>query len=196
MSDEETISVYDAQAETYAGLVTRDTPDQDLQAFIDAVPVGGIVLDLGCGPGNSAAMMRDAGLETYAIDASAEMVKLAIDTYGIPAQQATFDDLQSTDHYDGIWANFSLLHASKNDMPCHLAAIKQALKPGGVFHIGTKLGENSNRDRIGRFYSYYSEAELMQLLREAGFTPRTTRHDAGTGLDGSVSDFIIILSDG
>lgn len=196
MSDNETIKVYDAQAGKYANLVSRDTPDQDLQAFIDALPAGGTVLDLGCGPGNSAAMMQDAGLETYAIDASAEMVKLARETFGVTAQQATFDDLQGTDHYDGIWANFSLLHASKADMPRHLAAIKQALKPGGIFHIGTKLGKDSARDKIGRLYSYYTQDELTGLLHDAGFTPRSIRLDSGTGLDGSVSDFIIILSDG
>lgn len=195
MTDTKTISVYDAKARSYADLVSRETPDQDLQAFIDAMPQGGLALDLGCGPGNSAAMMQKAGLQAEAMDASAEMVKLASETYGIDARQATFDDLDSVARYDGIWANFSLLHAAKTDMPRHLAAIKRALKPGGIFHIGTKLGEESARDKIGRMYSYYSGPELKALLQDAGFTPRSTRLDAGTGLDGSVSDFIIILSD-
>ncbi len=196
MSDEETISVYDAQAEKYANLVSRDTPDQDLQAFIDAMPDGGFALDLGCGPGNSAAMMQDVGLRVAATDASAAMVKLARDKFELDATQATFDDITGSDIYDGVWANFSLLHAPKANMPRHLDAIKTALKPGGIFHIGMKLGTDSARDRIGRMYSYYSEDELKGLLKNAGFTPRSTRKSKDKGLDGTMADYIIVLSNG
>ena len=196
MTDKETIDVYNARAASYKDLVSRDTPDQDLQAFIDAMPAGGLALDLGCGPGNSAAMMMAAGLQVEASDASSEMVKIASDTYGVDAQVATFDDLDATDRYDGIWANFSLLHAPKADMPRHLAAIKQALKPGGIFHIGVKTGADELRDSIGRMYSYYEVAELDALLIAAGFTPRTHREGVDKGLSGEMASFVIILSDG
>lgn len=195
MSDNQTIEVYDAEAERYAKLVSRPAPSADLQAFIDAVPQGGRVLDLGCGPGNSASMMRDAGLDVAASDASAEMVRIAHEIHGIEARQARFDDLTEHCAYDGIWANFSLLHAPKTDMPNHLAAIHRALKPGGIFHIGLKLGDDAARDKLGRFYSYYRETELMDLLDAAGFTPRSPRFGEDTGLDGSMARFIIVLSD-
>ncbi len=196
MSDRETIDVYNARAASYDTLVSRSTPDADLRAFIDAVPPGGLVLDLGCGPGNSAAMMAAAGLVVEASDASHEMVKIARDTYGVDAQVATFDDLAAVGRYDGIWANFSLLHASKADMPRHLAAIKRALKPGGVFHIGVKTGTDELRDSIGRMYSYYTVPELDGLLQAAGFTPHSHREGVDKGLSGEMASFVIILSDG
>lgn len=196
MSDKATIDVYNARAASYNDLVSKDAPDADLQAFIDAVPQGGLVLDLGCGPGNSAAMMNAAGLRAEATDASTEMVKLAQGTYGVDAKLALFDDLSEVDRYDGIWANFSLLHAPKSDMPRHLAAIKTALKPGGVFHIGLKTGTQSERDSIGRMYSYYTVPELNGLLAQAGFTPRTQREGVDKGLSGEMAPFVIILSDG
>ena len=80
-------------------------------------------------------------------------------------------------------------------MPRHLAALKQAIRPGGVFHIGTKLGDDTARDTIGRFYSYYQEEELIDLLKSAGFAPRTPRFGTQAGLDGVVAPFIILLSD-
>ena len=54
--DTETLRVYDAKADEYAKLVAS-SPDTQLTEFMEALPLGGHVLDLGCGPGNSAAMM-------------------------------------------------------------------------------------------------------------------------------------------
>lgn len=196
MSDRETIEVYNARAQSYDELVSRDTPDADLQAFIDAVTPGGLVLDLGCGPGNSAAMMRDAGLKPEAVDASEEMVRIARERYGLDARMALFDDITGHDLYDGIWANFSLLHAPKDAMPRHLATLRQALKPGGVFHIGMKTGTHVGRDPIGRFYSYYEVEELKGLLQEAGFTPSRIREGVDKGLSGNMDPFVVILCDG
>ncbi|MCY4333226.1 MAG: class I SAM-dependent methyltransferase [Litoreibacter sp.] len=194
MTDKQTIEVYDARAKQYLDLVSRTEPDADLHAFLDAMPAGGHALDLGCGPGNSAAMMRDAGLIVEAWDASAEMVAIAQKKFGLDAKQAVFNDLTSESSYDGIWANFSLLHAPKAEFPRHLAAIKTALKPGGVFHIGMKLGAEDHRDKIGRLYTYFTLDALKTHLQEAGFTPRRIREGSEAGLSGEVSPFAVILS--
>ncbi|KUJ85088.1 SAM-dependent methyltransferase [Ruegeria marisrubri] len=195
MSDEATIRVYDQRAGEYAGLTDGyNSADPQLAAFIAAVPAGGRVLDLGCGPGTAAAAMARAGLVVQAVDASAEMVALAARHPGVTARQATFNDITEVAAYDGIWANFSLLHAARADFPRHLAALHRALKPGGVFHIGMKLGQGEGRDRLGRHYSYYGEDELKILLRDAGFTVTGHRLGSGTGLDGTVSDWIVVAA--
>ena len=198
MTDKRTIAVYDAKADDYARLVSRDKPDRDLQAFLDAMPKGGRALDLGCGPGNSAAIMREAGLEVEAWDASEQMVELARRKEGVTVRKATFDALEGerADSFDGIWANFSLLHAPKEDLPRHLNAIRKVIKTGGLFHIGMKLGEGEHRDRIGRQYSYYTLEELISLIETAGFAPQRIREGEEAGLSGETSPFAVILSDG
>ncbi|SHF08730.1 Methyltransferase domain-containing protein [Ruegeria intermedia] len=191
MTDPRTIAVYDAQADRYADLTDADnTGDPQLARFIAAVGRGGRVLDLGCGPGASAVVMAQAGLRVEALDASAEMVTLAGRHPGVTARQAGFADLDAVATYDGVWANFSLLHAPRHDFPAHLAAVHRALRPGGVFFIAMKLGQGEGPDRLGRFYSYYSEDELKDFLHAAGFTVTDRRLGSGTGLDGSVSDWI------
>ena len=190
MTDRKTIAVYDARVADYAKLDTSDTPGETLAAFIAALPRGGLVLDLGCGPGTSARHMARAGLRVDALDASAEMVALARGIEGVAARQGSFDALEAEGVYDGVWANFSLLHAPRTDMPRHLAAIHRALKPGGLFHIALKEGSGAGRDSIGRFYTYYGEAELSDLLRDAGFTPGTTRRGRGKGLSGRSDPWI------
>ncbi len=194
MADQKTIDVYNAKATDYAKMVSRTTPDKDLRNFIDSIPKGGLVLDLGCGPGNSAAMMQTAGLIPEAMDASAQMVELARTKYGLNVTHATFDHLNAKARYDGIWANFSLLHAAKSDMPRHLSAIHAALKPRGHFHIGMKLGTGEIRDTMDRMYTYYEDAELKNMIQTAGFTLLNSRNDAMEGMTGNVEPFTIITA--
>jgi len=195
--DPRTIDVYDTQAADYAAKTDRhNVEDPRLRAFIAACPTGGHVLDLGCGPGMSAAEMARAGLRVTALDASAEMVAMAGRHAGVTARQATFDEITGEAVFDGVWANFSLLHAPRGDFPRHLAAVKRALKPGGALMIGMKLGEGEGRDRLGRYYTYYGEEELLRNLRDAGFTVTDRHRGRGEGLDGSVSDWISVAAHG
>ncbi|MEM7068122.1 MAG: class I SAM-dependent methyltransferase [Pseudomonadota bacterium] len=193
MSDKETIAVYDDEVDKYAKVVSTDTPHKMLQLFASKLGKSDKVLDLGCGPANFSAWMRDQGLDVDPVDASSEMVRHANDTYDINARVGMFDDLDATDHYDGVWASFSLLHAAKQDFPRHLHQIHTALKPNGIFYIGMKLGEQAKRDELGRLYSYYQEDELKKYLEKTGFSITDSSTDEGVGLSGKVSAFIEII---
>ncbi len=192
MIDDETISAYNTQVEAYADLTRSTSPDPHLVAFMAHVVPVGHILDLGCGPANAAAEMREHNFEVDAVDASPEMVRLANKTHYIGARLATFDDIDGYDTYDGIWANFSLLHAPVEDFPRHLNALYRALKPGGHFHIGMKLGTGSARDKLGRHYSYYSQSELSDLLNTAGFVVVTASTGEDLGLAGDIEPWIAL----
>jgi SAM-dependent methyltransferase len=194
MSDRETIAVYDARAGDYAKLEPSDTPSDTLATFISALPEGARVLDLGCGPGTSARHMVRAGCVVDALDASAEMIGLASAIEGVTARQASFDDVSGTAIYDGVWANFSLLHAPRADMPKHLAAIHTALKPGGIFHIAVKEGIGEGRDALGRHYTYYTEADLTTILESAGFSVGPYRRGRDKGLSGTDDNWISVTA--
>jgi len=195
-ADAETIAVYDAQAAKYARLTENESGTAKLLAFIAALPTAGHVLDLGCGPGHSSATMAEHGLAVTALDASREMVALAGAHQGVTARQATFDQIDGTALYDGIWANFSLLHAPRADMARHLARLHRAAKPGARLHIGLKTGTGEKRDSIGRLYTYYTKAELTRLLAEAGFTVTATDTGCDAGLDGQMADWITVTAHG
>lgn len=196
MSDPETLAVYDAKIDDYAQLTEDEAAGAQLSRFLDALPAGAHVLDLGCGPGHAAAAMQAQGMTVDAVDASAEMVKHAREVLNVPARQATFDDIDGTDVYDGIWASFSLLHAPRSEMPRHLAALNSALKPGGILSIGMKLGTGEARDALGRFYTYYTKTELIGLLTAAGYTVKDHHLGSGVGLDGTTADWITITAHG
>lgn len=193
-SDRETLKVYGDMAADYAAMSSEAAKDPALETFISALPKTAHVLDLGCGPGNAAARMAQAGLTVDATDATQAMVDMAGRHAGVNAWVATFDDLTGTDIYDGIWANFSLLHAPRGDMPRHLGTLRELLRVGGMFHIGMKTGSGEKRDPLGRLYTYYTAEELTTLLQDAGFTPFSSRTGQDKGLDGVMADWITITA--
>ena len=191
MSDQETLRVYAVQAKTYATLVQESlSSDPLLKDFIGALPKGAAVLDLGCGPGTAAHVMADAGLSVTATDAVSEMIEIAQSHPKVTARVASFDDIAEVNTYQGIWANFSLLHAPRIDMPRHLAGLHKALAVGGLLHIALKTGTGETRDKIGRIYTYYEDAELTGLLEQAGFTVTSRTTGCDKGMDGTMADWI------
>ncbi|EAQ03858.1 hypothetical protein OB2597_11461 [Pseudooceanicola batsensis HTCC2597] len=193
MSDARTIAAYDGRAGDYAAMTADIGEVTALRSFIAALPSGARVLDLGCGPGHAAAGMAEAGLSPDPVDASAEMVALAR-ARGLPARQARFGDITARDRYDGIWANFSLLHAPRATFPGHLARLHRALRPRGLLHLGMKTGEGEARDTLGRFYTYYRPEELLGHLAHAGFTVTGCAEGKGKGLAGTVDPWCLVTA--
>jgi len=194
MTDQKTISVYDTQVDNYAELVNKQTVDDTLLNFISRFKPNDFILDLGCGPASSSATMREHGLRVDPTDASIEMVKLANKTFNIGARQLLFEELDATNTYNGIWANFSLLHASREEFPSILSSLHLSLKPNGLLHIGMKLGTGSARDKLDRYYTYYSEQELRDLLAQAGFNVEREEQGEALGLAGSKEPWVALQS--
>ncbi len=192
MTDDKTIAAYDRSVDAYADLIANAPPHPTLLSFVAKLQPCGRVLDLGCGPANASAFMRAGGFKVDPVDASAEMVKLANATFDIGARLAVFDDICGENIYDGIWANFSLLHATAGQLPHHLTNLHRALIPGGVFHIAMKLGEGAERDKFARRYTYYSQTELETHLIAADFAIIETALGEDMGLAGNVEPWIAL----
>jgi len=192
VADSKTISAYDSQVDSYLDLISEQPEDQQLLDFISKFNPNEYILDLGCGPAISSMTMREHGLRVDPTDASKEMVNLANTKFNIGARQAAFEDIDSKDIYDGVWANFSLLHATREDLPNILTAIKQALKSKGVFHLGMKIGQGSKRDKFNRLYSYYSQEELTAHLEKSGFLVENVELGEAIGLAGDVEPWIAL----
>ncbi len=192
MPDKLTLHFYDTAAERYANLTKTGTPDANLLAFMELLPEGGEVLDLGCGPARASYHMRAAGFRPDPVDASTGMVDLANETHDIGARLMTFDELDAIATYDGVWANFSLLHAPAADLPRLLGAIAHALRPRGVFHIGMKVGTGEHRDSIDRLYTYVTVDGLRDLLSTAGFEILATVEGKEKGCAGTLDPFVVM----
>jgi len=192
MPDKKTLNTYNAKAAHYADTFSSDGPSETLLAFLSQLPAGGRVLDLGCGPGAASAQMRDAGFDPDPMDASEGMIAMAVERYGLPARLGTFDDINGDAIYDGIWANFSLLHAPREALPRHFKALGQATKAGGTIHVGMKTGDGTHRDAMDRLYTFVTVPELSTLFEDAGFTVNHIKEGAERGMAGTVDPFVIM----
>ncbi|MDG2403716.1 MAG: class I SAM-dependent methyltransferase [Paracoccaceae bacterium] len=144
--------------------------DEELQkAFLAHLPPPAKILDLGCGHGIISAQFKDLGHNVTSWDPSPEMQKVALARFAVSIDIKSFEDLSETSNFDGIYANFSLLHVLKHDLRRHLHTLKTALVTGGVLHMAMTLGVGETRDKQGRFYAYYSRSDLENALIDCGF---------------------------
>lgn len=191
--DKQTLDIYDEKAVEYATKFGKDdNVDTQLGRFLEHMPDGARLWDLGCGPGRSAGLMARAGHRVLATDASAQMVALASKWDGVETRQETFDDIAGEAEFDGIFANFSLLHAEDVALPGYVARLAKALKPKGIFHIGMKTGEGMYRDGIGRRYTYVSEDGLEALLTGVGLSVIDRWTGNSPGLSGEAAPWVVM----
>jgi SAM-dependent methyltransferase len=163
------IDFYDRNAEAFfSGTVSLDV--EAIRArFLAFVPVGGRILDAGCGSGRDALAFHRAGYDVRAFDGSHEMVRLAREHTGLPVQLRTFDDLDLGCCFDGIWASASLLHVPRARLPGVTASLVRALRPAGAMYVSMKRGAG-DREVDGRLFVDVDEQGLAQLLEGASLT--------------------------
>lgn len=176
MSVKETIATYDRIAERYASRwENRSVIDAEVQRFVDAVSAGGLVLDIGCGPGFDCATLRSHALRVVGIDLSWGMLQSGIRRYAGDFVQADMRRLPIWGGIDGVWCNAALLHLSRQDAKQALREFRRVLVPSGVLFLAVKEGhgEMQRSDGYGsdapRYFTYWQEEQLDTTLRESGF---------------------------
>ncbi|MEL6196442.1 MAG: class I SAM-dependent methyltransferase [Pseudomonadota bacterium] len=189
-SDPGTLDFYDHNAEAYAACAETEDGLRHLALFAADLPPGGRVLDLGAGEGWAAGWLAGEGFQAVAYDASESLLALAAARPGVETRLGTFEELDAYSEFDGIWASFSLLHAPRASLPGNLSRIATALIPGGRLFVGLKEGDYEERDRLGRFYAYFTVDEVLGALRDTGFEVLQASSAEGKGMTGEVQSFL------
>ncbi|WP_454849813.1 class I SAM-dependent methyltransferase [Rhizobium binxianense] len=178
-----TTTFYDENAEAYANR-KRSLPRERLDAFLAELSPGASILELGCGGGQDSAYMLAQGFDVTPTDGSAELARRAEKLIGQPVRIMLFQELDAERSFDGVWAQASLLHVPRAELPDVFGRIHRALRPGGIIHASFKAGLAEGRDRFGRYYNYPSAEWLSALLREGGWRTVSLAEDDGSGYDG------------
>ena len=183
-ADQETVNVYDKKISDYKKLISKELKDTNLDIFMNMIESGGKVLDLGCGTGSASLELSKRGFLPFPVDASLEMIKVAEALLKIKARKISFDEIDEHNFYHAIWANFSLLHTTKNKFSDILKILFSALKEKGILFFSLKRGVGESRDKLGRFYSYYEKSEVEKYLEKATFQTKRYTEGVSVGLAG------------
>ena len=183
-ADQETVNVYDKKISDYKKLISKELKDTNLAIFMNMIESGGKVLDLGCGTGSASLELSKRGFLPFPVDASLEMIKVVEALLKIKARKISFDEIDEHNFYHAIWANFSLLHTTKNKFSDILKIMFSALKEKGILFFSLKRGVGESRDKLGRFYSYYEKSEVEKYLEKSTFQTKKYTEGVSVGLAG------------
>ena len=190
--DPATLAFYAAEAADYAANGPGGLGDQ-LDAFLDRLPPGARILELGCGSGRDAAAMEARGFQVEPTDGVPEMAAQAAARLGRPVRVMRFDELDAVEAYDAVVAAYSLLHVPRGALDGVLRRVWLALRPGGWHFATYKTGAADGRDRLGRYYNYPDEAALRASYLAAGdWLVIETETSEGHGYEGALAHFVAI----
>jgi SAM-dependent methyltransferase len=167
-----TIGHYDASAESFRDGTWDHDVSQNYAALLGAIEGAPpfTILDFGCGPGRDLAYFRSLGHEAVGLDGSAQFVKMARESSGCEVLHQDFLALSlPAARFDGVFANASLFHVPRAELPRVLGQLHAALKPRGVLFSSNPRGEDSEGWNGPRYGSYHSLESWRALVTAAGF---------------------------
>lgn len=173
-----TVDVYEREGDAYAD--RRGVQHEErVRAFAEAVPHGGLRLDLGCGPGHYLPLL---GRPAVATDAAQSMVAAALRRHpDVAAVRADLTDLPFGRHvFAGVWASKAHQHVPAADLPLALADVHRVLRVGArfdltMFAVGDRAtseevsAPDSGDDLPGRFFTWWAPDHLGEVVTAAGF---------------------------
>ena len=186
---EDDSSGYEAVANIYiAGRGTRARVGDSIgaavvKAWADAFPPGATVLDLGSGPGEpSTRILREAGLTTYAVDASPTMVAAFRERFpGVPIERNTVEASEFFNRtFNGVlaWGLMFLIDPAAQVLV--IEKVARALEPHGRFLFTAPREPLQWLDGMtGRPSQSLGEHTYERLLRDAGLTWVADAEDEG-----------------
>lgn len=161
-----TLDYYNTNAQEYFSKTINVDMVDKYSRFLKYLPKESNILDFGCGSGRDSLFFIKNGYKVTAVDGCKQLCKLASRYIGQSVKNIDFLDFNSVNTFDGIWACASLLHVDKETFLKILKNLFTSLKENGVIYLSLKLGADYSSYEGDRFFTYYSEETLYNLLKE------------------------------
>lgn len=180
-------AAYDTRADEYIAAVgmiehAASTDREYLLAW--AQQVDGLVLDVGCGPGQWSNLFREAGVAVEGIDPSAHFIADARKRYPQTRYRVGCAERLEVGEgsVGGALAWYSLIHTEPDQLDPALAELCRGISVGGSLVVGFFVGEAFQRfDHAVAPAWYWSVDGLTERLERAGFTVVESRVRADPG---------------
>ena len=167
-----TLAHYDRYAQRFRDGTRDHDVRQNIAALLDHVVATPpfAILDFGCGPGRDLVAFAALGHRPVGLDGAAPFVEMAREASGCEVWHQNFLKLELPQcRFDGIFANASLFHVPRQELPRVLRELHAALKPSGVLFSSNPRGDDDEGWNGGRFGGHYRLDTWRGLMTDAGF---------------------------
>ena len=167
-----TIAHYQQRAESF----WQGTKDHDVRQNIEALlrHVEGLppftILDLGCGPGRDLRAFTALGHVAIGLEGAPSLARMAREHSGCEVWEQDFLALQlPAQRFDGVFANASLFHVPRAELPRVLRELHATLKPRGVLFSSNPRGANEEGWQGERYGAWHDLEAWRGFMQGAGF---------------------------
>ncbi|MFN7097424.1 MAG: class I SAM-dependent DNA methyltransferase [Gammaproteobacteria bacterium] len=175
MNKQHVYDAYDEIVEWYDANRSKSLMEKEyLNLIIQSIPIGGSILDLGCGTGEPIAQFfHEKGYQITGVDGSRKMIELC--QHRFPQQTFLVADMrhvQLNQQFDAIIAWHSFFHLSHDDQRHMFKLFESCLKPKGilVFTSGSEHGQAwSNNGGKNLYHASLAPNEYQMLLKQHHF---------------------------
>ena len=167
-----TLAHYETRAESFREGTRDHDVSQNISALLAAIrtepPFD--ILDFGCGPGRDLQTFTALGHRPVGLDGTPSFATMAREASGCEVWLQDFLALDlPAARFDGIFANASLFHVPRADLPRVLAALHATLRPGGVLFASNPRGEDQEGWSGGRYGVWHRWESWRDFVSAAGF---------------------------
>lgn len=150
---------------------------EHLTVFMHALPKAAKVLDVGSGPGGVSEYLLQQGYKVIGIDNAHGMIEIArkrvqaVDFRDMDMRYLDFPD----NTFEGIIADYSLIHIPKADLILTLAGFYRVLKSEGVFYVSLFEGNDERfidepfKPEEKVFWDFIPAETFRRMLVDTGF---------------------------
>ncbi len=167
-----TLAHYERTAEAFR----EGTRDHDVSENIAALarhiaaPAPWTLLDFGCGPGRDLKAFTRMGHVAIGLEGAPSLASMARAESGCEVWEQDFLKLAlPAAFFDGVFANASLFHVPRQELPRILLELRAALKPGGVLFCSNPRGTNEEGWAGSRYGAWHDLEAWRGFMTSAGY---------------------------
>ena len=167
-----TLAHYDERAESF----WEGTRDHDVSQNIATLlrhieaPAPFAILDFGCGPGRDLRAFAAMGHAPIGLEGAPRLAAMAREHSGCEVWEQDFLALELPGaRFDGVFANASLFHVPRAELPRVLRELHACLEPRGVLFSSNPRGRNEEGWSAGRYGAWHDLEAWRGYLTDAGF---------------------------
>ncbi|MDD5651278.1 MAG: class I SAM-dependent methyltransferase [Candidatus Nanoarchaeia archaeon] len=191
MVKDENLKGYEKYAKEYAIHTSDKLIQFQLNHFISLLPKNAKVLDAGCGSGRDSEYFAEEKLDVTAIDAVEALLKEA--KKNIKNVKFSVMDMKNLKFnkgsFDGIWCMSSISDIKKNEVSDVFKNFSKVLKENGILYISVREGQDEKVIEKGffndlpRFYAFYQQTEMEEILRNNKFKILSSNTSNSNGIN-------------